>query len=225
MAVDILTAIKERHSVRRYKEIPVEKEKLDVLFAEVEKCNAESGLHIQLVTDEPKAFTGIMANYGHFSGVSNYFALVGKKSDSLDERVGYYGERLVLLAQSLGLNTCWVALTFSKRKAKFAVSKNEKLVCVISLGYGEYPGNPHKNRPFGEICSCYDNSPDWFKAGIDAAMLAPTAINQQKFSFSLSGNIVTASALKGPYSKVDLGIVKLHFELGAGKDNFSWADK
>ncbi len=223
--MDILTAINQRHSVRRYKEIPIEKDKLDVLFAEVEKCNAEGDLHIQLVTDEPKAFTGIMANYGHFSGVSNYFALVGKKSDSLDERVGYYGERLVLLAQSLGLNTCWVALTFSKRKAEFAVNKGEKLVCVISLGYGEYQGKPHKNRSLEEICPCYDNSPDWFKSGVDAAMLAPTAINQQKFSFSLSGNTVTASAQKGPCSKIDLGIVKYHFELGAEKDNFEWADK
>ena len=223
--MDILTAMKERHSVRRYKEIPIEKEKLDILFAEAEKCNAESGLHIQLVTDEPKAFTGALASYGHFSGVSNYIALVGKKSDTLDETAGYYGERLVLLAQMLGLNTCWVALTFSKRKARFDVGKGEKLVCVISLGYGEYQGKDHKNRPLAEICPGYDASPDWFKAGVDAAMLAPTAINQQKFTFSLNGNTVTASAFKGPCSKVDLGIVKYHFEVGAGKDNFKWADK
>lgn len=223
--MDILTAMKERHSVRRYKEIPIEKEKLDILFAEVEKCNAESGLHIQLVTDEPKAFTGALASYGHFSGVNNYIALVGKKSDTLDETAGYYGERLVLLAQMLGLNTCWVALTFSKRKARFDVGKGEKLVCVISLGYGEYQGKAHKDRPLEEICPCYDASPDWFKAGVDAAMLAPTAINQQKFTFSLSGNTVTPSAFKGPCSKVDLGIVKYHFEVGAGKDNFKWADK
>ena len=223
--MDILTAMKERHSVRRYKEIPIEKEKLDILFAEAEKCNAESGLHIQLVTDEPKAFTGALASYGHFSGVSNYIALVGKKSDTLDETAGYYGERLVLLAQMLGLNTCWVALTFSKRKARFDVGKGEKLVCVISLGYGEYQGKDHKNRPLAEICPGYDASPDWFKAGVDAAMLAPTAINQQKFTFSLNGNTVTASSFKGPCSKVDLGIVKYHFEVGAGKDNFKWADK
>ncbi len=223
--MDFLTAIKERHSVRRYKNEPIEKEKLDILFAEVEKCNSESSLNLQLVTDETRAFTGAMASYGHFSGVSNYFALVGKKSDDLEEKVGYYGEKLVLLAQALGLNTCWVALTFSKRKAKIDIKKGEKLVCVISLGYGQTQGKQHKNRPVEEICACYDDSPEWFKAGVDAAMLAPTAINQQKFAFSLDGNTVTAAAQKGPYSKVDLGIVKLHFELGAGKDNFRWADK
>lgn len=222
--MDILTAMNERHSVRRYKALPIEKEKLDILFAEVEKCNAEGSLSFQLVTDEPRAFTGAMASYGNFSGVSNYFAIVGKKSDDLEEKAGYYGERLVLLAQQLGLNTCWVALTFSKRKAKIAVNKGEKLVCVISLGYGETQGKQHKNRPVEEICACYENSPEWFKAGVDAAMLAPTAINQQKFAFSLDGNTVTATAQKGPYSEVDLGIAKLHFELGAGKDNFKWTE-
>ena len=132
---------------------------------------------------------------------------------------------MVLLAQQLGLNTCWVALTFSKRRSEININKGEKLVCVISLGYGETQGRQHKNRPVEEICACYENSPDWFKAGVDAAMLAPTAINQQKFAFLLDGNEVTATAQKGPYSKTDLGIVKLHFEIGAGKDNFKWAEK
>ena len=223
--MDMSAAISARHSVRRYKDIPIEKDKLNILFAEVEKCNAESGLHFQLVTDEPKAFTGVMASYGNFKGVSNYVALVGKKSDDLEERVGYYGERLVLLAQSLGLNTCWVALTFSKRKAKFETAKGEKLVCVISLGYGEYQGNPHKSRPIAEVCADYENSPDWYKRGMDAVMLAPTAINQQKFFFKNDSGAVSAKALKGPYSQVDLGIAKLHFELGAGTDNFKWTDK
>lgn len=208
--------------MRRYKELSIEKEKLEILFTEVKRINAESGLNIQLVTNEPRAFTGAMASYGHFSGVSNYFALVGKKSDMLEEKAGYYGERLVLLAQTLGLNTCWVALTFSKRKAKFIVNKGEKLVCVISLGYGETQGRPHKSRPIEKICPCYDNSPEWFKSGVDAAMLAPTAINQQKFNFALDGNEVIATAQKGPCSKIDLGIAKLHFELGADKDRFKW---
>jgi hypothetical protein len=37
--------------------------------------------------------------------------LIRKKSDDLDEKVGYWGEQLVLLAQTLGLNTCWVGLS------------------------------------------------------------------------------------------------------------------
>ena len=65
--------------------------------------------------------------------------------------------------------------------------------------------------------------PDWFKNGIDAALLAPTAMNQQKFVFSLNGDVVSAKAGVGFYSKIDLGIAKYHFEVGAGKENFRWA--
>ena len=65
-------------------------------------------------------------------------------------------------------------------------------------------------------------TPDWFKKGIDAALLAPTAMNQQKFQFTLKENRVLAKAGIGFYSKIDLGIVKYHFEIGAGKKNFDW---
>ena len=62
--------------------------------------------------------------------------MIGKKGPDLDEKCGYYGERLVLKAQQLGLNTCWVAMTYSKVKTAFTVNSGEKLFIVISLGYG-----------------------------------------------------------------------------------------
>ena len=64
--------------------------------------------------------------------------------------------------------------------------------------------------------------PDWFKSGVEAELLAPTAMNQQKFLFSFDGNRVSAKAGMGFYTKVDLGIVKYHFEVGAGTENFEW---
>ena len=221
--MDIMEAMQLRHSVRRYTDKKIEGEVLAELKAEIEACNQESGLHIQLITDEPDAFTGGLAHYGHFSGVQNYIALIGKKSADLQEKAGYYGERIVLKAQMLGLNTCWVALTFSKRKAKYKVDKGEKLVCVISVGYGENHGKPHKNKFIDSLCKFYGDMPAWFMDGVQAAMLAPTATNQQKFCFHLlDGGKVRAEETGGFYSKVDLGIVKYHFELGAGKENFEF---
>lgn len=64
--------------------------------------------------------------------------------------------------------------------------------------------------------------PSWFQKGVDAALLAPTAMNQQKFVISLEGNKVSIKAGIGFYTKLDLGIVKCHFEIGAGADNFQW---
>lgn len=226
-----LEAMLERHSVRQYLATPIEGEKRAVLQAAVDEANAASGLHIQLVCDEPRAFEGGLAHYGQFRGVQNYFAICGPKGNEAAELAGYYGERLVLLAQSLGLNTCWVALTFSKRKAQFELAPGERLIIMISLGYGAVQGTPHKNKPADKVATASGEVPDWFAEGVAAALTAPTAVNQQKFHFELLDSVdpetnkplVKATAGRGTQVFVDLGIAKYHFELGAGRDSFVWA--
>ena len=206
---NLLQAMKERHSVRSYLEKPIDPQSVQLLRAFIDSCNRESGLHMQLVLNEPNAFSGLMAHYGKFSGVQNYIAVVGKKG--------------VLYAQSLGLNTCWVAMTYSKIKTAFQIDAGEKLCLVISIGYGQTQGVPHQSKPRESVMKAVSNPPAWFLQGIDAALLPPTAMNQQKFTFSLQGNTVSAKAGIGFYSKIDLGIAKYHFEVGAGKENFRWA--
>ena len=220
--MDLTEAIKNRHSVRQYEERAVEKEILNALQTEIEACNKEGNLHIQLVSNEPKAFDSFMAHYGKFSGVTNYIALIGKKGDRLDELCGYYGERLVLKAQQLGLNTCWVAMSYKKVNGAFQINKGEKLTVVIALGYGKTQGVQHKSKPAEAVSNLNSNSPEWFKSGVESALLAPTAMNQQKFTLNLDNGKVTAKAGTGFYTKIDLGIVKYHFEIGAGKENFPW---
>ncbi len=220
--MDIMQAMKERHSVRQYTDRPIDSQVINALQAEIDNCNKQADLHIQLVTNEPKAFDSFMAHYGKFSGVKNYIALVGKKSGKLDELCGYYGEHLVLKAQQLGLNTCWVAMSYKKIPGVFQVTKGEKLTVVIALGYGQNQGLPHKSKSAEAVSNITDDSPEWFRSGVEAALLAPTAMNQQKFTLTCKDNKVSAVAGLGFYAKLDLGIVKYHFELGAGKENFEW---
>ena len=222
--MEIMEAMKQRHSVRQYTDQRMEKEAAEKLQREIDACNEESGLHIQLITDEPKAFDGFMAHYGKFSGVKNYIALIGKKGPKLEETCGYYGERLVLLAQQLGLNSCWVAMTYSKIKGAYEVKTGEKLCCVISIGYGVNQGVSHKVKKVEELCQVNGQMPQWFRAGVEAAQLAPTAMNQQKFYFVLKEDQVAAKTKAGFYTNVDLGIAKYHFEIGAGVGNdWKWA--
>ena len=220
--MELLQAIQERHAVRSYTDRPIEAEKKQALQDRIDAINRESGLHIQLITDEPKAFDGFMAHYGKFSGVTDYFALIGKKSADLSEKCGYYGEQLVLLAQQLGLNTCWVAMTYSKVKSAYQIAPGEKLVIVIAVGYGSTQGTAHRSRSVSDVSKA-DSPEAWFTGGVEAALLAPTAMNQQKFRFEKHGNRVRAAAGTGFYAKIDLGIAKLHFEIGAGADRFEWA--
>lgn len=221
--MELQEAMEKRHSVRSYEDKKIEGTVKSELLSFIEQCNRESGLHMQLILDEPKGFDGLMAHYGKFSGVKNYIALIGKKGPNLQETCGYYGEKVVLKAQQLGLNTCWVAMTYSKVKSAYQIDAGEKLCLVIAVGYGKNQGVPHTSKPKEAVMKADAGAPDWFLRGIEAALLAPTAVNQQKFVFSLSGNTVSGRPGTGFYSKIDLGIAKYHFEIGAGVDNFRWA--
>ena len=235
--MSIQEIIKQRHSVRQYIDRKIEMEKRACLTEEVNTINRKAHLQIQILFDEPKCFHSLMAHYGKFSGVQNYIALVGPKAPDLEEKYGYYGEKLVLLAQSLGLNTCWVAMTHGKSAAQ--VQKGEKQICLIALGYGRTQGVAHKSKSIEEVAELNKPMPEWFKMGMESVLLAPTAMNQQKFKFALSGQTDSSPVsgetctLKdagksgeyisafpsgiGLYTKVDLGIVKYHFEAVTGR--------
>ena len=225
----IQEAIEARHSVRAYKDQPLSEEIVKVLEDEIVKLNNEGQLHIQLICNEPKAFQGTLAKYGKFRNANNYLVMAGKRADDLDERIGYYGEHIVLLAQTLGLNTCWVGLSYSKVPGTYVLEEGEKIACYIAIGYGETQGSGHKIKTVEQVSNASDITPSWFKKGVEAALLAPTAVNQQKFSFEyvgMSNNRHQVRAKKGfsmiGYTQMDLGIAKYHFEVGAGKVNFEW---
>ena len=222
-------AIEARHSVRAYKDQPLSEEIVKALEDEIVKLNNEGQLHIQLVCNEPKAFQGTMAKYGKFRNANNYLVMAGKKAEDLDERIGYYGEHLVLLAQTLGLNTCWVGLSYSKVPGTYVLDEGEKIACYIAIGYGETQGVGHKIKTVEQVSNASDATPSWFRKGVEATLLAPTAVNQQKFSFEyvgMSNNRHQVRAKKGfsmiGNTKMELGIAKYHFEIGAGKVNYDW---
>lgn len=221
-------AIRQRHSVRRYQLRPIAPSLLLELEQLLAACRAASGLSFTLVTDEPEAFgRSFLAHYGRFRGVRNYLLISRRAGDprskaEVDRLVGYHGERFVLEAQRMGLNTCWVALTLNKRKAREVLKEGEELRCAISVGYGEEQGVAHKQPPPLYFSADYDNAPAWFRRGIDFARLAPSAVHQQKFRFHLlSGQRVRLTSGRGFYTEIDSGIAQLHFEIGAGDAEYT----
>lgn len=237
----LLEAIKARHSVRKYQNKPIDGQAVLELNAQIDEANQGSGLHMQLVLNEPRAFKGILS-YGKFYGVENYIVVVGKKfkgkmekdklAKSTEEQAGYYGEKIVLLAQTLGLNTCWVGLTYRKVTDAFTIADDEKLYCVIAIGYGVTQGVSHKIKSAEQVSNVSAETPEWFRHGVEAALLAPTAMNQQKFHFEYQApaqgkkpKVATKRKFSMfGYTEMDLGIAKYHFEIGAGKENFEYAE-
>ena len=221
--MDLLTAMKQRHAVRTYEQKPLADDVLKQLEEEIELCNKQSGLGIKLITNEPKLFSSKIAQYGRFRGVENYILVAGPKSSDLTEKCGYYGQHLALKAQQLGLNTCWVAMmAYTKLPEGVKVNGGDKLVIVITVGYGTTQGVPHKSKTPQQVSNIDNTSPQWFANGVEGALLAPTALNQQKFYFELKGDKVKATAKPAFYSRLDLGIAKYQFELASAKDKNIW---
>ena len=213
----IQEAIQARHSVRAYTKRPIDGAILAALEEEIAVCNRESGLSIRLFLNEPNAVKGLWASYGAFENADNYLALVGPDTEDLFVRSGYWGERLVLFAETLGLNTCWIAGSYKKGRVKKLLQDGERLAAIISIGYGARPGKPHRSKTVAQVTETDGEVPDWFQKGVEAALLAPTAINQQRFLFTYRNGAASVKALKGPYSLIDLGIVQYHFTIGAGR--------
>lgn len=217
-------AMQARHSVRAYQDRPLEEGTVTELQRKISELNDKGKLHIQLVLNEPVAFSGPLAKYSKFINVKNYIVIAGEKAEDLDERVGYYGEELVLFAQTLGLNSCWVGLSHSKVPGTYELAENELLKMYIAIGYGQNQGVQHKCRPINDISNVGPNTPEWFRIGVEAALLAPTAINQQRFYFEyikdegsgIDGVVAKPGFSLAGYTKIDLGIAKYHFELASG---------
>jgi len=222
-------AIRARHSVRAYTMQPLSEAHCRVLQDKIAEVNRLGRLHVQLIQDEPRAFQGTLAKYGKFRGVTNYLVMAGAKAHDLDERIGYYGEQLVLLAQTLGMNTCWVGLSYTKVPGTYVLDEGEVIKAYIAIGYGETQGVTHKIKRIDQVSNAGHSSPEWFSRGVEAALLAPTAVNQQKFSFEYLGvkeGRHQVRAKKGfsliGYTLIDMGIARCHFEIGAGRENFDW---
>lgn len=213
----LLRAIEKRHSVRRYTDETLSEEFKQCISDELARINTRCGFSFRLVTDEPKSFKNIFA-YGKFENVENYIIVSGPKGNDAARLCGYEGERLVLGLQAMGLNTCWVGLSYSKTSPEFNVPAGHKVRCVISVGYGQTQGPTRKTKSIEQLSNATQDSPQWFIDGIKAVQLAPTAINQQKFRFTLNPNgTVDAKPLFSlvGYTHIDLGIAICHFNLAA----------
>jgi len=210
-----IEAIQARHSVRKYKDIKIEKEKVELLNAFIDKCNQEGKVHFQLCENAGNTFNRLLNKAMGLGSAPSVIACIGPDDSDLDGRIGYYGQKIVLYAQQLGLNTCWAG-TYNKKNMPAQPAAGERLVIAIAIGYGVTQGNPRKSKTVAQVAKCEGAHPAWFDYAVEMALLAPTAVNQQKFEIVLEKDgSVTFVDKGGMLSKVDLGIVRYNFEVGA----------
>lgn len=211
-----MEAIRERHSVRSYRNQKIEAEKIAQLNEQIARCNQEGNLNLQLIEDAGSTFNRMLNRIMGLGSAPSVIACVGPDDATLDERIGYYGQKIVLFAQMLGLNTCWAG-TFSEKNVKAARTPGDRLPIVIAIGYGVNGGRTRKSKTAADVVTgTMEGKPEWFRKGVEAALLAPTAVNQQKFEIALKDDDTVEIIDKGGIlSKIDKGIVTYNFEVGA----------
>lgn len=213
--------MRNRHTVRKYIERPLPESVVALLAERVRQHNDAHATNIRLVTEDSSCF-GPLTRLVLAKGVRNYLVMAGDDTPEANEQLGWCGADLMLYAQELGLNSWWVSGTFSRRGAARAAGVSGKVVGVIAVGYGATQGTPHRSKAASEVSSYEGEAPAWFVEGVKATLLAPTAMNKQAFHIKGRGDEVSLNYDKGACSDIDHGLVRYHFEIGAGRENFVW---
>lgn len=222
-------AIQKRCSRRTYKAKEISVVDIENINSLIQRINEESGLNFQFIKNGKDAFKGFKSSYGVLTGVNSFIALVGDKGiDNLDEKIGYYGEMIVLEATSMRLGTCWVGGTYNKSECinYIDIGENEDLRCIITIGYTEKEKSVKEKlicklnkskKDYKDILINYNTyTPDVIKQGIYFALKAPSELNKKPVGYEYKNNVVKVYNTKENhgYEKIDLGISMLHFELG-----------
>lgn len=214
-------AMKAIHMVRKYQDKPIPNDIVHALQNRVDENNTKHNLAVELRINDTSAFSAVIKLI-LAKGVKNFLILSGKECPELDEKLGYCGADLMLYAQTLGLNTWWVGGTFNRGKLSAEACGN-KVIGVIAVGYGITQGIPHKTKYYNDVAHYDGEALAWFKEGADAALLAPTAFGRQDFSVEgKNGKVKIYCNNDSIFSGAELGLIKYHFELGAGADHFIW---
>lgn len=227
-------AIRARVSRRSYTREPLDEETLIALYDAVEECNRLSGLNIHLIADDPAAFSGLRAR--NFSGVQTYFEMIGAADDpDLDEKTGYFGESLVLLATQLGLGTCWVTDSYDPLRVRVQPQEGEVLRCVIVVGHAREKitmrersaarSIRHRRKEIREMLVSEEPVENWVIDGMRCVQRAPSSRNRQPVLFYYTDGAAAARVKgEGACDLIDLGIAKLHFGIGVGRGRWDFGN-
>jgi hypothetical protein len=229
-------AIMTRKSRRKFVSQPLSAEEKEVLLSAIKQGNKAGSLSMQLVENKPELFGGFFRSYGLFVGVEHFIVMAGPKKDiHLAEKLGYYGEKVLLEAVKLGLGTCWVGGSFNKQGVNSLVSVDDLLIAVIVIGepVNKYTAREQlirsithlKKEQQSKFFQTDGSEPSWFMQAIDYVYRAPSAVNQQPVWVNVASGKITARLRNiNHFAWVDLGIAKAHFEYAAPSGRFEWGN-
>ena len=229
--------IEKRRSRRRFDLKPLETEDLSQMASVCADFRPYHNARSVVVTESlDKVFKGAIGPYGKIKGAPAFIAFIGNMdSPNVWEQVGYTGEGIILEAEALNLATCWVAGFFRPKvvASLTEIGKRERVLTVTPIGYAAKRhsleesvmtgfGLTHRRRPLSGLVSGLQESewPRWVKLALEAARLAPSAVNRQPWRFKVEPDSVTVSVNTigreyGLSKRLCCGIAMLHIEVAA----------
>ena len=231
-------AIDKRRSRRHFDaKLPMAPEIVAALDRVCNRFAPFPGARSCLVTESAKrVFRGIIGGYGKVKDAPAFIAFVGNMDDPfVQEKVGYTGEGIILEATALGLSTCWVAGFFKREivTSIIGVSNKERVLAITPVGYARESeqweerlmtgfGRSHNRLALPKLVRGLPREtwPGWVNVSLEAARLAPSAVNRQPWSFEVQDDGITISVrTRGPgfnvSKRLDCGIAMLHLEVAA----------
>ena len=191
----------------------------------------------ELVTESSDGvFKGVVGSYGKIKDEPAFIAFIGDMgSRHVQEEVGYIGEGIILEATALQLATCWVGGFFKPEvvESLIEISAGERVLSVTPVGYAREAltleeklmtgfGRTHRRKSISAVVTGLEmaNWSEWIKVSVEAARLAPSAVNRQPWGFHVEPDAITVFVrTTGPEfnvaKRLDCGIAMLHIEVAA----------
>jgi nitroreductase len=167
--MDIFEAIETRVSVRNYKPVPVEQEKLERVLNAGRRApswkNLQCARFLVLTLPEKRraVFSAVPDDNPAKRALSQAPVIIAVCADPAQSGVAngieYFVadaaaalEHLCLAARALGLGTCWVGIfNEAALKREFGLPAGVRVVALTPLGYPEYEPAPRPRKELSEI--------------------------------------------------------------------------
>lgn len=229
-------AIESRRSRRRFEPTFLSREQLVQLDNACSTFRPFSDVRNVLVEQSPHSlFKGAVGPYGKIRGANAFIAFIGNMNNvHVQEQVGYMGEGIILEAEAMNIATCWVALFRPNVVTSLiTINKSEQVMAVTPVGYATAResleervmtgfGFTHRRKPLSDLVIGFDEKdyPQWILSAVEAARLAPSAMNRQPWRFHIETNSITVAVNStrreyGVSRRLDCGIAMLHIEVAA----------
>lgn len=224
-------------SVREFKEKDIESKCFNEIESYIKKSKKllpELNIELKIFDNEEtyEKLKNVAGYNGHMIKAPSYAVILSDVKQGYIENSGYIGEKLILKARDLDIDSCWVTFNDSDIiKEKLDISSNKEVTAIIALGYGIDKNIKNKSGSerlgvekivymdkWGINTSIDELEERGLLDAFSYARMAPSTLNRQPWRFIIDGGKIILAVKKDDFTSnyeigIDAGIAMLYFGL------------